>query len=76
MEENISFRKPTSFIQPNTEKTSTTEQKPEEKKEFTNSESEKIKNEERKMFFYYPKYLQPEAVALIAQNLLNEWEKE
>ena len=37
---------------------------------------EKERNEPYQMFFYYPKYLHPEAVALIAQNLLNEWEEE
>lgn len=33
-------------------------------------------DEPMKMFFYYPKYLHPEAVTLIAQNLLQEWENE
>ncbi|KAL0486434.1 DNA primase [Acrasis kona] len=37
---------------------------------------EDIKNEPKRMFFYYPKYLHPEAVTLIAQNLLQEWEQE
>ena len=32
--------------------------------------------EQPKMYFYYPKYLHPEAVALIAENLLREWENE
>jgi hypothetical protein len=39
------------------------------------AEPDNFKDEPMKMFFYYPKYLQPEAVALIAQNMLNEWEK-
>lgn len=41
----------------------------------TPEETEKAKNEAKQMYFYYPKYLHPEAVALIAQHLLNEWEK-
>lgn len=28
------------------------------------------------MFFYYPKYLDVDAVTLIAQNLLETWERE
>jgi hypothetical protein len=35
-----------------------------------------LDDEPMKMFFYYPKYLHPEAVTLIAQNLLSEWENE
>jgi len=31
--------------------------------------------EEREMFFYYPKYLDPDAVAAIARSLLQQWEK-
>lgn len=34
-----------------------------------------LTTEQPKMFFYYPKYLHPEAVALIAENLLKEWEQ-
>ena len=37
-------------------------------------EAVQIHNEECKMYFYYPKYLHPEAVALLAQNLLQDWE--
>lgn len=44
-----------------------------EQNEYT-KEQEQILKEERKMFFYYPKYLHPESVALIAQHLLDEWE--
>eukprot|EP01080_Neovahlkampfia_damariscottae_P004317 gene4317-7673_t len=44
------------------------------KKEET-KETKPLKDEPMKMFFYYPKYLHPEAVALISQNLLNEWEE-
>lgn len=43
-----------------------------EQEEF--DEAEKIHLESSKMFFYYPKYLHPEAVALLAQNLLDNWE--
>ncbi|KAL9656739.1 hypothetical protein ABK040_003006 [Willaertia magna] len=43
---------------------------------FENIKKEKERNEPYQMYFYYPKYLHPEAVALIAQNLLNEWEDE
>jgi hypothetical protein len=39
-------------------------------------EEKKELNEPMKMYFYYPKYLHPEAVTLIAQNLLQEWEAE
>jgi hypothetical protein len=46
-----------------------------EKNEIPKNKKNKI-DEDMKMYFYYPKYLQPEAVALIAQNLLNEWEEE
>nr|QRZ58746.1 general secretion pathway protein DN3 [Malawimonas jakobiformis] len=30
--------------------------------------------EERQMFFYYPKYLDPDAVVLISRTLLQQWE--
>ncbi len=53
-------------------KSSSSEQK-QESNEYT-KEQEQILKEERKMFFYYPKYLHPESVALIAQHLLDEWE--
>jgi hypothetical protein len=59
------------------------EVKPQEKVniEFPKEEQkeEKIpstKDEPMKLYFYYPKYLHPEAVALISQNLLNEWEEQ
>ena len=41
-----------------------------------NIRKEKERNEPYQMFFYYPRYLHPEAVSLIAQNLLNQWEDE
>ena len=37
---------------------------------------QQLEDEQNKMYFYYPKYLHPEAVALIIENLLNEWEGE
>lgn len=35
-----------------------------------------LENEKRQIFFYQPKYLHPESLQVIAQNLLDEWERE
>ena len=32
--------------------------------------------QDRQMFFYYPKYLDPDAVVLISRTLLQQWEAE
>jgi hypothetical protein len=79
-DEKLTFRKPRSTpmvepIEPSTTKGQqlreviTTDSAQEE-------EPKNIADEPMKMYFYYPKYLHPEAVALIAQNLLQEWENE
>lgn len=75
--EKLQFRKPApDFIK--FEKKGTPKEEPSTKpvvvQEEEHQDDQAPKDEPRKMFFYYPKYLHPEAVALIAQNLLNEWE--
>lgn len=71
----LSFRKPSNFFEPE-EKTDVKKEDVKPENEPKPEEKVNLENEPMKMYFYYPKYLQPEAVALIAQNLLSEWEKE
>ncbi len=64
---------PKPVVVPFPSKNSSSDEQKQESNEYT-KEQEQILKEERKMFFYYPKYLHPESVALIAQHLLDEWE--
>jgi hypothetical protein len=78
--ETLSFReKAPNFlkIEIKQEQTQSVEKEQEEKIPKTKiPQKESTKDEPMKLFFYYPKYLHPEAVALISQNLLNEWEEQ